>query len=82
MATNVAAIGDLARNSHSRAFQLLAGLLDTLGRAVAETLVGALIIRGMLSASGISLRVALPVAGLLATPMPISTGPLEPAGAE
>lgn len=50
MATNVAAIGYLARNSHSRALQLLAGLLYALGRAVAYTLVGALIIWGLLSA--------------------------------
>lgn len=50
MATNVAAIGYLARNSHSRALQLLAGLLYAFGRAVAYTLVGALIIWGLLSA--------------------------------
>lgn len=50
MATHVAAIGYLARNSHLRALQLLAGLLYALGRAVAYTLVGALIIWGLLSA--------------------------------
>ena len=54
MATNVAAIGYLARNSDSRALQLLAGLLYALGRAVAYTLVGALISWGMLSAPVLS----------------------------
>jgi cytochrome c biogenesis protein CcdA len=54
MATNVAAIGYLARNSHSRALQLLAGLLYALGRAVAYTLVGALITWGLLSAPVLS----------------------------
>ena len=54
MATNVAAIGYLARNSHSRALQLLAGLLYALGRALAYTLVGALITWGMLSAPVLS----------------------------
>lgn len=50
MATNVAAIGYLARNSHSRTRQLLAGVLYALGRAVAYTLVGALIAWGLLGA--------------------------------
>ena len=50
MATNVAAMGYLARNSHSRALQLLAGLLYAMGRALAYTLVGALITWGLLSA--------------------------------
>lgn len=54
MATNVAAIGYLARNSHSRALQLLAGALYALGRAVAYTLVGALIAWGLLSAPVLS----------------------------
>jgi cytochrome c biogenesis protein CcdA len=49
MATNVAAIGYLARNSHSRALQLFAGWLYALGRALAYTLVGALITWGLLS---------------------------------
>lgn len=46
MATNIAAIGYLARNSHSRLAQLAAGLLYAIGRAVAYTLVGALIAWG------------------------------------
>lgn len=54
MATNVAAIGYLARHSRSRALQLLAGLLYALGRAVAYTLVGALITWGLLSAPVVS----------------------------
>ena len=54
MATNVAAIGYLARNSHSRMLQLLAGLLYAIGRAVAYTLVGALIAWGLLSAPVLS----------------------------
>ncbi len=54
MATNIAAIGYLARNSHSRALQLLAGLLYALGRALAYTLVGALITWGLLSAPVLS----------------------------
>lgn len=54
MATNVAAIGYLARNSHSRALQLLAGLLYAVGRALAYTLVGALITWGLLSAPVLS----------------------------
>lgn len=54
MATNVAAIGYLARHSHSRSLQLLAGLLYALGRALAYTLVGALIARGLLSAPVLS----------------------------
>lgn len=54
MATNVAAIGYLARNSHSRALQLLAGVLYALGRALAYTLVGALIAWGILSAPTLS----------------------------
>jgi cytochrome c biogenesis protein CcdA len=54
MATNVAAIGYLARNSHSRALQVLAGLMYALGRALAYTLVGALITWGLLSAPVLS----------------------------
>jgi cytochrome c biogenesis protein CcdA len=54
MATNVAAIGYLVRHSHSRALQLLAGLFYSLGRAVAYTLVGALITWGLLSAPVLS----------------------------
>jgi cytochrome c biogenesis protein CcdA len=54
MATNVAAIGYLARNSHSRTLQLLAGLLYALGRAVAYTLIGALITCGLLAAPVLS----------------------------
>jgi cytochrome c biogenesis protein CcdA len=54
MATNVAAIGYLARNSHTRAIQLLAGMLYALGRAIAYTLVGALITWGLLSAPVLS----------------------------
>lgn len=50
LATNVAAIGYLARNSHSRSLQLLSGVLYALGRAAAYTLVGALITWGLLSA--------------------------------
>jgi len=54
MATNIAAIGFLARNSHSRTAQLAAGLLYAIGRAVAYTLVGALIAWGLLSAPVLS----------------------------
>jgi cytochrome c biogenesis protein CcdA len=54
MATNIAAIGYLARNSHSRIAQLTAGLLYALGRAVAYTLVGAFIAWGLLSAPVLS----------------------------
>ncbi len=54
MATNVAAIGYLARHSQSRALQLLAGLLYAIGRAVAYTLVGALIAWGLLTAPVVS----------------------------
>lgn len=54
MATNIAAISYLARSSHSRALQLLAGLLYALGRALAYTLVGALITWGLLSAPVLS----------------------------
>ena len=54
MATNIAAIGYLARNSHSRLAQLTAGLLYAIGRAVAYTLVGALIAWGLLSAPVLS----------------------------
>jgi cytochrome c biogenesis protein CcdA len=54
MATTVAAIGYLARSSHSRALQLLAGLLYAMGRALAYTLVGALIAWGLLSAPVLS----------------------------
>ena len=54
MATNVAAIGYLARNSHSRYLQLLAGLLYALGRALAYTLVGTVIAWGLLSAPVLS----------------------------
>jgi cytochrome c biogenesis protein CcdA len=54
MATNLAAISYLARNSHSRARQLAAGLLYALGRAAAYTLVGAVIAWGLLSAPVIS----------------------------
>jgi cytochrome c-type biogenesis protein len=54
MATNVAAMGYLARNSHSRVVQLLAGSVYALGRAVAYTLVGALITWGLLSAPVLS----------------------------
>jgi cytochrome c-type biogenesis protein len=54
MATNLAAISYLARHSHSRAIQLLAGLLYAAGRAVAYTLVGALIAWGLLSAPVLS----------------------------
>lgn len=50
MATNVAAIGYLARNSHSRSAQLLAGALYALGRALAYTIAGGLIAWGLLSA--------------------------------
>ena len=55
MATNVAAISYLARHSQSRALQLLSGLLYALGRALAYTLVGALITRGLLSAPVLSI---------------------------
>jgi cytochrome c biogenesis protein CcdA len=54
MATNVAAIGYLARSSHSRTLQLVAGLLYALGRALAYTLTGALIAWGLLSAPVLS----------------------------
>lgn len=54
MATNVAAIGYLARKSHSRALQLLAGFLYALGRAVAYALVGGVITWGLLSAPVLS----------------------------
>lgn len=54
MATNVAAIGYLARHSHSRLLQLLAGLLYAVGRAAAYTVVGALITWGLLSAPVLS----------------------------
>jgi cytochrome c biogenesis protein CcdA len=55
MATNVAAIGYLARSSHSRAMQLLAGLLYAAGRALAYALVGALITWGLMSAPAVSI---------------------------
>ena len=55
MATNLAAIGYLARHSRSRALQWLAGLLYALGRALAYTLVGALIAWGLLSAPVVSI---------------------------
>ena len=55
MATNIAAISYLARHSQSRALQLLSGLLYALGRALAYTLVGALITRGMRSAPVLSI---------------------------
>ena len=55
MATNVAAIGYLARSSHSRAMQLLAGLLYAAGRALAYALVGALITWGLMSAPSVSI---------------------------
>ena len=54
MATNLAAIGYLARNSRSRTAQLLAGLLYALGRAAAYMLVGALLTWGLLSAPVVS----------------------------
>jgi cytochrome c biogenesis protein CcdA len=54
MATNVAAIGCLARRSQSRALQLLSGLGYALGRAAAYTLVGAFIAWGLLSAPVLS----------------------------
>lgn len=54
MATNVAAIGYLARNSRSRTLQLLAGSLYALGRAAAYTLVGAMITWGLMSAPVLS----------------------------
>lgn len=54
MATNVAAIGYLARSSRSRALQVLAGSLYALGRALAYTGVGALITWGLLSAPAVS----------------------------
>ena len=54
MATNIAAIGYLARSSHSRKLQILAGILYATGRAVAYTLVGALIAWGLLSAPVLS----------------------------
>lgn len=55
MATNVAAIGYLARSSHSRVMQLLAGLLYAAGRALAYALVGALITWGLMSAPAVSI---------------------------
>lgn len=55
MATNIAAISYLARHSQSRALQLLSGLLYALGRALAYTLAGALITRGLLSAPVLSI---------------------------
>lgn len=54
MTTNLAAIAYLARHSHSKALQLLAGFLYAVGRAMAYTLVGALIVWGMLSAPVLS----------------------------
>lgn len=54
MATNLAAIGYLARHSHSRPLQLISGLLYALGRALAYTLVGAVITWGLLSAPVLS----------------------------
>lgn len=54
MATNLAAIGYLARNTQSRATQLMAGLLYALGRAAAYMLVGALLTWGLLSAPVVS----------------------------
>ena len=54
LATNVAAIGYLARHSHSRGLQLLAGLLYAVGRALAYTLAGGLIAWGALSAPVLS----------------------------
>ena len=55
MATNIAAISYLARHSQSRELQLLSGLLYALGRALAYTLAGALITRGLLSAPVLSI---------------------------
>ena len=55
MATNVAAIGYLARSSHSRTMQLLAGMLYAAGRALAYALVGALITWGLMSAPAVSI---------------------------
>jgi len=54
MATNVAAIGYLARFSGTRRRQFVSGILYSLGRAMAYMLVGALIIRGLLSAPTVS----------------------------
>ncbi|MBK7644647.1 MAG: sulfite exporter TauE/SafE family protein [Planctomycetes bacterium] len=54
LATNVAALGYLARFTSSRRAQVFAGLLYTLGRALAYTLVGGLIAWGLLSAPALS----------------------------
>lgn len=54
LATNVAAIGYLARHSGSRWKQVAAGVLYAAGRAIAYTLVGALITWGLLSAPALS----------------------------
>ncbi len=54
LATNVAALSYLARFTSSRRAQVLAGLLYTLGRASAYTLVGSVIAWGLLSAPALS----------------------------
>lgn len=54
LATNVAAIGYVARFGRSRASQLAAGLLYAAGRALAYASVGALITWGLLSAPALS----------------------------
>lgn len=54
LASNVAALGYLARYTSSRRVQTLAGLLYTLGRAAAYTLVGGVIAWGLLSAPALS----------------------------
>ncbi|MCH7227921.1 aromatic aminobenezylarsenical efflux permease ArsG family transporter [Haloferula sp. A504] len=54
LATNVAAISYMARDSRSPLRTLAAGLLYSLGRMVAYTLVGAIITGGLLSAPAVS----------------------------
>ncbi|MCK6445155.1 MAG: aromatic aminobenezylarsenical efflux permease ArsG family transporter [Planctomycetes bacterium] len=54
LATNVAAIGYVARFGRSRGSQIAAGVLYAIGRALAYTAVGALITWGLLSAPALS----------------------------
>lgn len=54
LATNVAALGYLARYTSSRRLQLTAGVLYALGRAVAYTLLGGILTFGLLSAPSLS----------------------------
>lgn len=54
LATNIAAISYLGRRVGSARMVLLSGLLYTLGRTLAYVLVGALVVKGLLSIPGVS----------------------------